>query len=94
MEWTLERAKNSFSEVVRRALAHEPQVVVRGGRADESVVIIAKADYDLLAAPTPTAEFFASSPLARAVREGALRLDDAEDPFARVPDAGRDVGIG
>lgn len=94
MEWTLERAKNSFSEVVRRALAHEPQVVVRGGRVDESVVIIAKADYDLLTASTPAAEFFGTSPLARAVREGALRLDDDADPFARVPDAGRDVSIG
>lgn len=94
MEWTLERAKNSFSELVRRALAHEPQVVVRGGRENESVVIIAKSDYDLLAAPTPTVEFFGSSPLARAVREGALRLDDGADPFARVPDAGRDVNIG
>ena len=76
MEWTLQHAKNSFSEVVRRALAHEPQVVVRGGRATESVVVIAKADYDLLVAPKPAAEFFGSSPLARAVRDGALRLDN------------------
>lgn len=76
MEWTLQQAKNSLSEVVRRALAHEPQVVVRGGRAAESVVVIAKADYDRLAAPKPAAEFFGSSPLARAVRDGALRLDD------------------
>lgn len=71
----------------------KPQVVVRGGREDESVVIIAKADYELLAAPTPPAAFWAASPLARAVREGALSLDAATDPFGRVPDAGRDVSL-
>jgi prevent-host-death family protein len=30
--WTLEKAKNEFSEVVRRALAHQPQIVTRGRR--------------------------------------------------------------
>ena len=30
--WTLERAKNQLSEVVRRALAHEPQLVTQNER--------------------------------------------------------------
>ena len=48
-EWTLEQAKNRFSEVVRRALAHEPQVVKRGGR--DGVVVVAQEDYERLVAP-------------------------------------------
>ena len=35
--WTLKKAKNGFSELVRRALAHQPQRVTRGGRAGEAL---------------------------------------------------------
>lgn len=45
MEWRLADAKNRFSELVNRALAEGPQVIVR--RRDE-VILIARRDYDKL----------------------------------------------
>jgi len=92
--WTLEKAKNGFSEVVRRALAHEPQVVMRGARADEAVVVIARSDYERLLAPRPLTEYLAGSPLARAVAEGLLSYPADADLFPRDPDVGRDVDVG
>jgi len=92
--WTLEKAKNGFSEVVRRALAHEPQVVTRGARAEDAVVVICRADYERLVAPRPLTEYLAHSPLAKAVREGAFGHDEGHDPFARDRDAGRDLDLG
>jgi len=92
--WTLEKAKNGFSEVVRRALAHEPQVVTRGARAEDAVVVICRADYERLVAPRPLTEYLARSPLAKAVREGAFGDDAAYDPFARDRDTGRDLDLG
>lgn len=86
--WTLEKAKNGLSEVVRRALNHQPQLVVRGGRADESVVVIARSDYERLVAPMDLVGFLRASPLAEAVAEGAFGADG--DPFPRQPDAPRD----
>lgn len=42
--WTLQDAKNRFSEVVRAALDSGPQTVTRHGAP--AVVIVAAADYD------------------------------------------------
>lgn len=78
--WTLEKAKNQLSEVVRRALAHEPQLVTRGRHG--AVVILAKEDYERLVAPGSLVEFMRSSPLAKAVDEGEL----SPDAFARRRD--------
>ena len=89
--WTLERAKNAFSEVVRRALAGEPQLVVRGGREEESVVVVARVDYDRTVSPPPLVEFLRDSPLARAVARGSFGDPATADPFPRTPDTGRDV---
>lgn len=85
--WTLEQAKNSFSEVVRRALRHVPQVVERGGR--DAVVVIAREDYQRLLAPMGLVDFMRTSPLAAAVAAGDL------DPsaFERDRDVGRDVDL-
>lgn len=83
--WTLERAKNQLSEVVRRALAHEPQLVTRGGHA--AVVVLAKADYERLIAPQSLVDFMQNSPLAEAIANGELSADD----FEREPDIGRDI---
>jgi prevent-host-death family protein len=83
--WTLERAKNQLSEVVRRALAHQPQLVTRGGR--DAVVVLAKDDYERLIAPQSLVEFMQNSPLAAAIAEGEL----SADVFEREPDFGRDV---
>jgi len=78
--------------VVRRALAHEPQVVTRGARGEDAVVVIARADYERLLVPRKLTEYLAASPLAKAVAEGAFTYDHGE-LFARDRDAGRDVDL-
>jgi antitoxin Phd len=85
--WTLENAKNRLSEVVRRALDHEPQLVTRGGR--DSVVIIARDDYERLVAPESLLKFLRESPITQAIADGAL----AEDAFDRRPDFPRHVEL-
>jgi prevent-host-death family protein len=81
--WTLEKAKNQFSEVVRRALAHEPQMVTRGRH--DAVVVIARDDYERLIAPGDVVEFLRSSPVAEAIAGGDL----PEDAFERQKDLPR-----
>jgi len=83
--WTLEKAKNQLSEVVRRALAHEPQLVTRGRH--DAVVVLAKEDYERLVAPQNLVEFMQNSPLAEAIASGEL----SADAFEREPDFGRDI---
>lgn len=92
-QWTLEKAKNGFSEVVRRALAHEPQLVTRGRSREEGVVVIARDDYERLVAPRNLADVLAGSPLARAIAAGEFGDVEARDPFERSPDAGRDIEL-
>lgn len=86
--WTLEKAKNGFSEVVRRALDHEPQLVTRGRAGAEAVVVIAREDYERLIAPTDLYATLQQSPLAKAVAEG---LFGARDPFPREVELAREV---
>lgn len=82
--WKLEDAKNQFSEVVRRALAHEPQRVTRSGR--DAVVVISAEEYERLAAPRNLVDFLRDSPLADALAEGEPELD-------RPRDLGRDLSL-
>ena len=46
MSWTLARAKDQLSEVVRRALDDGPQTISVRGR--ETAVVLSKADFDQL----------------------------------------------
>lgn len=85
--WTLEKAKNQLSEVVRRALAHEPQLVTRGRH--DAVVVLAKEDYERLVAPSGIVDFLRNSPAAAAVAAGDL----PEDAFERRQDLPRDVDL-
>ena len=85
--WTLEKAKNQLSEVVRRALAHEPQLVTRGRH--DAVVVLAKEDYERLVAPSGIVDFLLNSPAAAAVAAGDL----PEDAFERRRDLPRDVDL-
>lgn len=87
--WTLEKAKNGFSEVVRRALNHQPQLVTRGKGAGDAVVVLAKADYERLVAPRNLVDFLRDSPLAEAVAAGDFGDPASGDPFARTRDLGR-----
>lgn len=92
--WTLEKAKNSFSELVRRALDHEPQLVTRGRSGDDAVVVVAREDYERLIAPRNLVDVLRDSPLADAVAAGELGGGTEDDPFARSRDLGRSVDFG
>jgi antitoxin Phd len=81
--WKLEDAKNRFSELVRRALAHEPQRVTRSGR--DAVVVISAEDYERLRGGEDFVSFMQRSPLADVLADG-LELD-------RPRDLGRDVEL-
>lgn len=82
--WKLEDAKNRFSEVVRRALAHEPQLVTRHGR--EAVVVLSAEDYQRLTGAKDLLGFLRDSPFAEAIASGELDLERPED-------FGREVGL-
>ncbi len=85
--WTLEKARNQLSEVVRRALAHEPQLVTRGRH--DAVVVLAKEDYERLVAPSGIVDFLRNSPAAAAVAAGEL----PENAFERRRDLPLDVDL-
>jgi prevent-host-death family protein len=82
--WKLEDAKNRFSEVVRLALANQPQRVTRNGR--EAVVVISADEYDRLAQPQDLIEFMQASPLAKAIAAGEfeLEIDRSEDSSREI----------
>jgi len=90
-QWTLEKAKNGFSEVVRKALAHQPQLVTRGRSREEAVIVVAREDYERLVAPHNLVDFLRDSPLAEAVAAAEFGDAAAHDPFERPRDLGRDV---
>lgn len=85
--WTLEKPRNQLSEVVRRALAHEPQLVTRGRH--DAVVVLAKEDYERLVAPSGIVDFLRNSPAAAAVAAGEL----PENAFERRRDLPLDVDL-
>lgn len=82
--WKLADAKNRFSEVVRRALEHGPQLVTRRGRG--AVVVMSVEDVERLAAPEKLFEFLQRSPLGGALDSGELELE-------RPRDHGRDFAL-
>ncbi|NBC11201.1 MAG: prevent-host-death protein [Planctomycetes bacterium] len=51
MDWKLAEAKNKLTEVVNRALAEGPQ---RIQRRDDTVLVLAEADYERLRGGQPT----------------------------------------
>jgi antitoxin Phd len=79
-KWKLEEAKNRFSEVVRLAEAHDPQLVTRNGR--DVVVVLSVEDYARLAGPESLVDFIRNSPLA-----------EAELDLQRRRDLGRDLDL-
>ena len=91
--WTLEKAKNGLSEVVRRALDHRPQTVVRGRREEDAVVVVARRDYEQLLAPRDLVPFLRESPLAKAVAANLRETGCDEDPFVRPRELGRDIEL-
>lgn len=89
--WTLEKAKNGFSELVRLALDHEPQLVTRGRSGTDAVVVISRDDYERLVAPSDLYVALQQSPLAKAVAEG---LFDRHEPFPRSVEYSRTIDLG
>jgi prevent-host-death family protein len=81
--WKLEDAKNRFSELVRRAESEGPQLVTKHGR--DAAVVMAASDYRRLIEPGDLADFLMTSPFARALREGELRLSRSREP-GRITD--------
>lgn len=75
--WKLEDAKNQFSELVRRAMDHEPQRVTRNGR--DAVVVLSADDYERLVAPSDLVQFLQQSPLARAFESGELTIERSRE---------------
>ena len=82
--WTLYGAKDHLSEVVRRALAHEPQLVTCNGQG--AVVVVSAEEYQRLVPPRNLVDFLQDSPLAEALAAGELDLK-------RPRDLGRDVTL-
>jgi prevent-host-death family protein len=82
--WKLEDAKNRFSEVVRLAMADQPQRVTRNGR--DAVVVVSAAEYDRLTQPEDLIDFMQASPLAKAIAAGEFEFD-----IERLDDVPRDV---
>lgn len=63
MSWSLQDAKNRFSELVERARTEGPQEVTRNGQ--EAVVIVSAEEWRGLRKQSSTlADFLLSSPLA------------------------------
>jgi antitoxin Phd len=75
--WRLQDAKARFSEVVRRARAHQPQRVTVHGR--DAVVVVAAEDYDRLR-PALTGEA-----IVEALCSSPLRDVDFERLSVRAP---------
>jgi prevent-host-death family protein len=71
--WKLEDAKNRFSEVVRLAMADQPQRVTRNGR--DAVVVLSASEYDRLTQPEDLIDFMQASPLAKAIAAGEFELE-------------------
>lgn len=83
VEWSVQDARNRFSDIVNAALAGEPQTVIR--RGVPAVVVLAVDDYERLRqAKKAEAPTFVEHPL-------DIPKDGPEDLFERVPLKLRDV---
>lgn len=79
--WTLQDAKNKFSQVVNNALVDGPQYVTR--RGVETVVVVSIQDYEHLTSPKPSfTDFLLHCP----------KLD-GEDPFERPKEYPRELEL-
>jgi prevent-host-death family protein len=81
MRWQLQEAKQRFSELVRHARSHGPQVVTRHG--EEVVVVVSIEEYHRLIADLPSFKEL----LLAAPDLDALEIRRSRDP-ARVVELG------
>lgn len=81
-EWALQDAKARLSELVRLAMAHEPQEITL--RGEPAVVVLSREDYDRMTQRRESlVEFMRRSPLYGA--------DDVE--FPRDPSLTREIDL-
>ena len=73
--WSIQDAKNKFSEVVNAALAGEPQRVTRRGRP--AVVVLAEEEYERLCQLDTTA--------APSFGELLIEIPQGDQEFERIP---------
>jgi prevent-host-death family protein len=79
MVWTLQEAKNKFSQVVENALRDGPQSVTRNGK--EAVVIVSAEEWRKKADEEQSlADFLLDSPL----RDSGLALERDRSPVRPV----------
>jgi prevent-host-death family protein len=79
--WSLQDAKNQFSELVRRVLSEGPQLVTRSGQ--DAVVVMAATEYErLMVTPRSLVDFLHASPLA-----------DVQIDLNRPRDSGRPIEL-
>jgi antitoxin Phd len=60
--WQRSEAEENLGEVINEALSHGPQMITKSG--DETVIVLAYADYQKILHPQKLSEFFRESPLA------------------------------
>lgn len=79
--WQIQKAKNHFSELIRKALEKGPQAITRHGRPE--AVLLSMRDYKkLMKTQKPLTEFFHKSPLR------GLGID-----LERNKDSGREIEL-
>jgi prevent-host-death family protein len=82
--WNLQSAKAKLSEVVDKARAGEPQIILR--RGSPAAAVISMDEYERLKPRTPLISFLLHSPFAGSELE-IPRLNDAYEPhFERFED--------
>ena len=81
MPWTLARAKDQLSEVIRQAVGQGPQPITIRGR--ETAVVLSKADFDRLCDP--------GAPRTLKALLGQMNLDDLD--LTRDPLPPRDIDL-
>ncbi len=80
--WTLQDAKNKFSQVVNEALIHGPQYIMR--RGVDTVVVLSVEEYEKLTSQKPSfTEFLLTCP----------KLNDTDDPFQRQHEYPRELEL-
>lgn len=81
-EWQLQKAKNGLSQLIKEAIAGEPQLVTLHGKP--AAVVVSAADYERLTKRH-------KGKLSAALLRPDIAAEDVD--FGRDPDTGRDVGL-
>ena len=80
--WTLQDAKNKFSQVVNEALAHGPQYIMR--RGVDTVVVLSIQDYEKLTSSKPSfTDFLLNCP----------KIDNPDKLFKREREYPRELDL-